>query len=93
MIYAYFQSMAQANSQTALGAGLELYERDMQDFLARNFAVPADQLETEHERMKEEAVNLYQQRNNLGKRNGRIYQEYQEQLESVSNISCCTCDA
>uniref|UniRef100_A0A2P2I0N4 Atlastin n=2 Tax=Hirondellea gigas TaxID=1518452 RepID=A0A2P2I0N4_9CRUS len=73
---------ARASSQAALEAGKEQYVNAMDTLVGgdRPF-LKTTQMETEHEKEKQRAVASYLEKNKYGRKNQRVVEKYQLQLE------------
>ncbi|XP_018007370.2 atlastin isoform X2 [Hyalella azteca] len=73
---------ARASSQAALEAGKELYTEAMDTLVGgdRPF-LKTVQMEAEHEKEKQRAVASYLEKNKYGRKNQRVVEKYQTQLE------------
>ena len=78
------QFAARASSQAALEAGKELYTEAMDTLVGgdRPF-LKTVQMEAEHDKEKLRAIQSYLEKNKYGRKNQRVVEKYQTQLEEV----------
>ena len=80
------QFAARASSQAALEAAKEGYVEAMECLVGgdRPF-LKTVQMEAEHEKERKKAVNSYLEKNKYGRKNQRVVEKYEEQLNEVGS--------